>query len=116
MPKINYLEKAKTLIENFCIDEYDSHADFSDLSNIDILYTTITDDELPLQISIDLENYRFLYFVDGKLRFEEEYNTIDEMVKSSLEHMDFNSLVGSIESVIENERKRIDIFGDSAKD
>ena len=42
------LERAKTLIDEFCAYEYASQADFSDLSRIDVAYTTVGEDNLPL--------------------------------------------------------------------
>ena len=47
------LEKAKELITEFCAEEYDSEPDFSDLRKVDIAYTTITDEEVSVQVSVD---------------------------------------------------------------
>ena len=52
------LTHAKNLIRDFCLDEYDSEPDFSDLSKIDIAYTNATDEEIPIQVSVDLVGYR----------------------------------------------------------
>ena len=52
------LEQAKELIDQFCQEEYDSYADFSDLENVGIAYTTVTDEEIPIQVNVDLVNYR----------------------------------------------------------
>ena len=53
-PAVNEdLEKAKTLIAAFCAEEYNSEPDFSDLRKVDIAYTTITDEEVPVQVSVD---------------------------------------------------------------
>ena len=40
------LEKAKELINEYCKSEFGYDADFSDMKNIGIAYTTITEDEL----------------------------------------------------------------------
>ena len=37
------MEQAKNLINDFCVQEYSSEADFSDLTSVGIGYTTITD-------------------------------------------------------------------------
>ena len=52
------LTHAKNLIRDFCLEEYDSEPDFSDLSKIDIAYTNATDEEIPIQVSVDLVGYR----------------------------------------------------------
>ena len=50
------LEQAKSLINDFCQSEYGDDADFSDLTKISVAYTTVTDDEIPIQVNIDLVN------------------------------------------------------------
>ena len=52
------MERAKGLISDFCRSEYGSEADFSDPTKIGVAYTTVTDDEIPIQVNIDLVNYR----------------------------------------------------------
>ena len=51
---ITPLEKAKQLINEFCEAEYLAQADFSDLHNIGLAYTTLTDQEFPVQVTADL--------------------------------------------------------------
>ena len=52
------LTHAKNLIRDFCLEEYDSEPDFSDLSKIGVAYTNATDEEIPIQVNIDLVGYR----------------------------------------------------------
>ena len=52
------LTHAKNLIRDFCLEEYDSEPDFSNLSKIGIAYTNATDEEIPIQVNVDLVGYR----------------------------------------------------------
>ena len=52
------LTHAKNLIRDFCLKEYDSEPDFSDLSKIGIAYTNATDEDIPIQVNVDLVGYR----------------------------------------------------------
>ena len=42
------LNRAKNLIRDFCLEEYDSEPDYSDLTKIDIAYTHATDEDIPI--------------------------------------------------------------------
>ena len=50
------MKKANELIDHFCWVEYGSPADYNNLKEIGIAYTTISDDEIPLQVNVDLVN------------------------------------------------------------
>lgn len=60
------MERAKGLISDFCRSEYGSEADFSDPAKIGVAYTTVTDDEIPIQVNIDLVNYRLERYLDDE--------------------------------------------------
>ena len=62
------IEEAKKRINDFVATEYDSEgADFSDLSNIGVAYTTTEDGEHEIQASVDLENNNIVKKVDGSV-------------------------------------------------
>jgi len=95
------LDQAKRLISEFLEQEYDSEADFSDMSNINIAYTSIVeidnialDDELELQVSVDLENYAINSYVNGDLVHTEKYDSI-EAILPALNNLDFNELTST---------------------
>ncbi|MCR4646400.1 MAG: hypothetical protein K5695_13505 [Oscillospiraceae bacterium] len=102
------LEQAKHLINDFCKAEYGSAADFSDLSKVDIAYTTLTDDELPVQVTADLVNFKISYEFDGEVFNVEQYDNIEEMVTNGLTGLDFSELVSVPENVIEQHTQRSD--------
>lgn len=88
------LERAKALIEQYCYDEYDTPPDFSDLSAIDIAYTTTEEHELPIQVSVDLEHFRIDTLLDDNLVRRWQYDSLDRLIHEELEGLDFNELVG----------------------
>ena len=95
------LDKAKTLINDFCEEEYRDSADFYDLHNVSLAYTTLTDDELPIQATADLIDFRITYEFDGEVFNIEQYDSIEDMIEKGLIGLDFSELVSVPESVIE---------------
>lgn len=87
------LYNAKNYINDFCLDEYSEEADFSDLSNIPIAYTTDEQTEYEIQVSIDLLQYRMIYQYDGQVVREEQYGSLDDMNENALSVLDFDDLV-----------------------
>lgn len=95
------LEKAKNLINDFCVGEYNDEADFSDLHNIGLAYTTLTDDELPVQVTADLVDFKITYEFDGEIYNTEQYDNIEDMVDNGLTGLDFSDLVSVPDEVID---------------
>jgi len=87
------LERAKALISTFCSKEYDSEPDFSDLRKVDIAYTTITDEEVPVQVSVDLVDFRLDRSIDGIIVDSRKYETLKELTEQELVDPDFDELV-----------------------
>ena len=87
------LERAKTLIDEFCAYEYASQADFSDLSRVNIAYTTVGDEDIPLQVHMDLERCKIERELDGKPLDARQYSSLHELIENELEGLDFQELV-----------------------
>ena len=87
------LERAKVLISTFCSEEYDSEPDFSDLRKVDIAYTTITDEEVPVQVSVDLVDFRLDRSIDGIIVDSRKYDSLKELTEQELVDPDFDELV-----------------------
>ena len=87
------LERAKALISTFCSEEYDSEPDFSDLRKVDIAYTTITDEEVPVQVSVDLVDFRLNRSIDGIIVDSRKYGSLKELTEQELVDPDFDELV-----------------------
>jgi len=112
------LDKAKFLINDFCEAEYRDGADFSDLHNVGLAFTTLTDDELPIQVTADLINYTITYNFDGEEYSVEQYNNIEEMNENALSCLDFSDLVSVPDEVIDRHtgksEQTVDLMSDAA--
>lgn len=86
-----WTNKAKVLIDDFCEREYGSGADFSNLSKIDIAYTT-TEDDKEIQVSVDLVDFSIDTWVNNELYDLAAYNTMQELIEV-LKYLDFDELV-----------------------
>ena len=95
------LDRAKTLIDEFCACEYASQADFSDLTRIDVAYTTVGEDDLPLQVYVDLEGYKIERELDGKPLDARQYSSLQELIENELECLDFQELVAVSDAEIQ---------------
>lgn len=87
------LEQAKNLISSFCIGEFGNATDFTKLSSVNIAYTTITDAEIPIQVTLDLERYYLMRTLDGHVIDKEEYDTFQDFYENCLEVLNFDDLV-----------------------
>ena len=87
------LEKAKELINKFCLDEYGEDADFGDMKNIDIAYTTLTDAEIPVQVSVNLVDFRIDRFIDNNHYDSRSYDSLEALINGELYSLDFDDLV-----------------------
>ena len=96
------LTHAKNLIRNFCLEEYDSEPDFSDLSKIDIAYTYATDEEIPIQVNVDLVGYRVERYLGDVLIDERQYESLEELTETELEALDFSELVSVTDEELEH--------------
>ena len=98
------LERAKGLISDFCRSEYGSEADFSDPTKIGIAYTTVTDDEIPVQVNIDLVNYRLERYLDDEHLETRQYGSLQELIANELENLDFSDLIHVSDEDVEQHR------------
>ena len=85
-------EQAKGLINDFCQSEYGNDADFSDLTKVGVAYTTVTDDEIPIQVNIDLVNHRLERYLNEEHFETRQYGSLQELIANELENLDFSDL------------------------
>ena len=99
----NLLDEAKKLIEDFVMAEYgeETAPDFGDLTKIGIAYTTLTDDEIPIQVNVDLVNFSISWYVDDRLYDTRKYETMDELIENELVNLEFDALVAISDEGIE---------------
>ena len=96
------LEQAKELIDQFCQEQYDSYADFSDLENVGIAYTTVTDEEIPIQVNVDLVNYRVERYLDGQFLERRQYDSLEALIQNELTDLTFDDLISVSEEELES--------------
>ncbi len=87
------LAQAKKLIEEYCYDEFDSPPDFSDLSAVDVAYTTSETKEFSILATVDLEHFRIDGYLDHNLVRRWQFNSLNDLIHEELERLDFNDLV-----------------------
>lgn len=112
------LDRAKYLINDFCEAEYRDGADFSDLHNVGLAYTTLTDDELTVQVTADLVDFKITHEFDGEVYNTEQYNSIEDMIENGLIGLDFSDLVSVPDEVIERhtgkDEQMVELMSDAA--
>ncbi len=86
------LERAKQLIDEYCDEEFDSSGDFSDLRQVPIGHTTVTDEEIPVQIYANLVDYTIDRYVGNVIVEQRRYASLDEL-NIELQGLDFMDLV-----------------------
>ena len=96
------LTRAQKLIHDFCLEEYDSEPDFSDLSKIGIAYTNATDEEIPIQVNVDLVGYRVERYLGEVLIDERQYESLEDLTETELEALDFSELVSVTDDELEH--------------
>ena len=96
------LTHAKNLIRDFCLEEYDSEPDFSDLSKIGVAYTNATDEDIPIQVNVDLVGYRVERYLGEVLIDERQYESLENLTETELEALDFSELVSVTDEELEH--------------
>ena len=96
------INRAKNLIRDFCLEEYDSEPDFSNPAKIDIAYTHATDEDIPIQVNVDLVGYRVERYLGEVLIDERQYESLEDLTETELEALDFSELVSVTDEELEH--------------
>ena len=83
------------------MSEYDAPADFDDLSRIDVAYTTVGNDGYPLQVYVDLKEYKIERELEERPLDVRQYSSLEELIENELKGMDFQELVAVTEAEIQ---------------
>lgn len=95
------LERAKKLIDNFCLAEYQYGADFSDMTCVGIAHTTITNDEIPIQVNVNLIDYTLERYINNTLVDKREFDDIADLAMNQLEYLSFDDLISFTDEELE---------------
>ena len=102
------LARAKKLIRDFCLEEYDSEPDFSDLSKIGVAYTHATDEDIPIQVNVDLVGYRVERYLGEVLIDERQYESLEDLTETEFEALDFSELVSVTDEELEHYHSKLE--------
>lgn len=87
-------EQALSYIEDYLKDEFEiTEPDFSDLTQIDLGYTTTEDEQHTIKVHADLEHCTISKFVDDTLYAQDTYASLEDMNRMALANLDFDSLM-----------------------
>ncbi|RJV99200.1 DNA methylase [Subdoligranulum sp. AF14-43] len=86
------LEEAKQLINEYCLEVFDQEADFSDLSHVDLAFSSTSDSAHTVEIFADLAAFRLVYQVDGETVHEIACGSLSEL-NGYLANLDFDEMV-----------------------
>lgn len=92
---VSELDTAKALIDEYCRDEFEREegADYTDLSNVELAYTTTEDDKHEIQARVNLVDYRLETLAGGNVIRSEQFSSLEDMIERSLQSLSFNDLV-----------------------
>lgn len=90
------LETARGLINAYCQETFDQDADFSDLSHVDLAYSTTSDSAHTVEVFADLSAFRLVYQVDGETVQEFSCDSLQEL-NEYLANLDFDTMIAHSE-------------------
>ena len=96
------LEKAKELVNGYCQDEFKNDADFSDMENIGVAYTTLTDYDIPIQVSVDLVHMKLKTWIGTDTTDNIKPDEINDITIEDLRNLDFDELISGWQFYIED--------------
>ena len=86
------LTEAKRLIDEYCLGEFESVADYADLKHIPLAFTTTEDGGHTVEAQADLAHFSINRYVDGQLFESRSYDSIEELISNELQALDFSDL------------------------
>lgn len=86
------LGEAKQLINEYCMEVFEQEADFSNLSHVDLAFSSTSDSEHTIEIFADLTAFRLVYQVDGEIVHEIACESLSEL-NGYLANLDFDEMV-----------------------
>ena len=101
--EIDYAEKT---IADFCEREGLSKPDFSDLTHIDLAYSTTGDGEHEIQVYANFLRNEIVYLVDGSFVDSARFDNTRALAKEGIEDIEFSQFIGDAESAYEAYQER----------
>ena len=101
------LEEAKLLINEYCMEEFEQEADYSDLSHVDLAFSATSDSAHTVEIFADLTAFRLVYQVDGEVVHEIACDNLTEL-NSYLANLDFDEMVALADEQYQQRHPELD--------
>ena len=92
----NDLETAKQIINDYCKEEFDTDADFSNLSDVGLAYSTTEDGQHEIQVSADLNACCINYAVNGETVHSVQCDSLHEL-NEYFANLYFDAMIGDAE-------------------
>ena len=101
------LDIAKEIIDEYCREEFerDEGADYSNLSEVNVAYTTTEDDKHEIQANVNLVDFKIETLVDGTVIRTEQFDSLEDMTERGLKNLSFDDLVYLSEEELERVEK-----------
>ena len=101
--EIDYAEKT---IADFCEREGLGEPDFSDLTHIDLAYSTTGDGEHEIQVYANFLRNEIVYLVDGSFVDSARFDNTRALAKEGIEDIEFSQFIDDAESAYEAYQER----------
>ena len=101
--EIDYAEKT---IADFCEREGLGGPDFSNLTHIDLAYSTTGDGEHEIQVYANFLRNEIVYLVDGSFVDSARFDSTRELAKEGIEDIEFSQFIDDAESAYEAYQER----------
>lgn len=98
------LERAKWLINAYCMEVFEQEADFSDLSHVPLAFSSTSDSAHTVEISVDLVSFRLSYLVDGSEAASIQCAGFRDL-NEFLANLDFDEMVAFAEEEYNKQRQ-----------
>ena len=90
------LVTAKELINDFCMETFDTEADFSDPANVSVGYSSTEDGEHSIQVAVDLTAFSINYAVDSEIVYSVQCGSLHEL-NEYLANLSFDAMIADAE-------------------
>ena len=101
------LEEARQLINEYCLEEFDQEADFSNLGHVDLAFSSTSDSEHTVEIFADLIAFRLVYQVDEENVHEITCSSLSEL-NGYLANLNFDEMVAHADERYQQEHAEQD--------
>ncbi|MCD8013225.1 MAG: hypothetical protein LUG99_08630 [Lachnospiraceae bacterium] len=110
------LERAKQLLNWYSIAEFGVPADFDDPAKVGIGYTTVGEEELPIEVFVNLVDFRLERFFNNELIETRQYDSMEDLIAVELGNLDYDELVSVSDEEIEAAKAVHQVTADPAGD